>query len=164
MHAGIFAFCFHVRFVKLAKFASYKHLFTYSVSHICTVHPIKKLTVHGRTTPVSVPVLRPYVILSTAVRTVSATRTKSVLSPEHTPSAESVNRKETCQGVTWLCSLVVIASVFGCCPSPVFCVSQHKAEDGLFRLRKAEDSVLLPFWQEFAGNRTKSGRRRSRSH
>ena len=65
-----------------------------------TVHPIKMLTVHRRTTPVSVPVLRPFITLSTAVRTASATRTKAVLSPERTPSAEGVNRKETCQGVT----------------------------------------------------------------
>ena len=41
-----------------------------------------------------------------------------------------------------------------------FRVSQRKAEGGLFRLRKVEDPVLSPFWQEFAGNGTKSGRRR----
>ena len=32
-----------------------------------------------------------------------------------------------------------------------------KAEDGLFQLHKAEDSVLSPFWQEFAANCAKSG-------
>ena len=30
--------------------------------------------------------------------------------------------------------------------------SQRETEDGSFRLRKAEDSVLLLFWQEFAAN------------
>ena len=32
----------------------------------------------------------------------------------------------------------------------------REAGDGLFRLRKAEDSVLLPFCQEFAANCVKS--------
>ena len=32
----------------------------------------------------------------------------------------------------------------------------REAEDGLFRLRKAEDSVLSPFYQRFAANCVKS--------
>ena len=33
---------------------------------------------------------------------------------------------------------------------------KHEAEDGLFRLRKAEDFVLSPFCHEFAANCVKS--------
>ena len=40
---------------------------------------------------------------------------------------------------------------------------QHEAKD-VFGLCKAEDSVLSLFWQRFTVNRTKSGRRKARSH
>ena len=80
-----------------------------------------------------------------------------VLCPEHLPNAKGVSRKELSLNVlptasfsgyrVWLTVVVLLP----------FRASQYEAKDGLFGLRKAEDSVMLPFWQKIATNLAKSG-------
>ena len=108
------------------------------------------------------------------VRNTYVTRTRTVTNRPtlgaSTPSTEGVNGLESSSNLPRSYPVTFCGVFFQVLLAVVFlrfyrvCQCVFRAEDGLCRLHRAEDSLLSPFRQELSENRAKFGRRRASSH